>query len=102
MKISAILWGIVFLFASGFFFIVCTWLVFFLWPIIQPDMALTLFLIIFYIIAILVGLIYVAAMGRCFYNAKTGDIGINKWIKIFGLVSLVIFIIVILIWIFLP
>lgn len=102
MKIIAILWGIVFLFAAGFFFIVSTWLLVFLWPSIEVDIALTLFSILFYIIAILVGLIFVAAMGRCFYNAKTGDIGIAKWIKIFGLISLAFFVLFILLWIFLP
>jgi len=102
MKITAILWGIVFLFAAAFFFIVSTWLLVFLWPSIEVDIALTLFSILFYIIAILVGLIFVAAMGRCFYNAKTGDIGIAKWIKIFGLIALAFFVLFILLWIFLP
>ena len=102
MKIMAILWGIVFLFAAAFFFIVSTWLLVFLWPSIEVDIALTLFSILFYIIAILVGLIFVAAMGRCFYNAKTGDIGIAKWIKIFGLIALAFFVLFILLWIFLP
>ncbi len=102
MKITAILWGIVFLFAAAFFFIVSTWLLVFLWPSIEVDIALTLFSILFYVIAILVGLIFVAAMGRCFYNAKTGDIGIAKWIKIFGLISLAFFVLFILLWIFLP
>ncbi len=102
MKIMAILWGIVFLFAAAFFFIVSTWLLVFLWPSIEVDVALTLFSILFYVIAILVGLIFVAAMGRCFYNAKTGDIGIAKWIKIFGLIALAFFALFILLWIFLP
>lgn len=102
MKIMAILWGIVFLFAAAFFFIVSTWLLVFLWPSIEVDVALTLFSILFYVIAILVGLIFVAAMGRCFYNAKTGDIGIAKWIKIFGLIALAFFALYILLWIFLP
>ncbi len=102
MKITAILWGIVFLFAAAFFFIVFTWLLVFLWPSIEVDIALTLFSILFYIIAILVGLIFVAAMGRCFYNAKTGDIGIAKWIKIFGLIALAFFALFILLWLFLP
>lgn len=102
MKIMAILWGIVFLFAAAFFFIVSTWLLVFLWPSIEVDIALTLFSILFYIIAILVGLIFVAAMGRCFYNAKTGDIGIAKWIKIFGLIALTFFVLFILLWLFLP
>jgi len=102
MKIMAILWGIVFLFAAAFFFIVSTWLLVFLWPSIEVDVALTLFSILFYVIAILVGLIFVAAMGRCFYNAKTGDIGITKWIKIFGLIALAFFALFILLWIFLP
>jgi len=102
MKIMAILWGIVFLFAAAFFFIVSTWLLVFLWPSIEVDVALTLFSILFYVIAILVGLIFVAAMGRCFYNAKTGDIGIAKWIKIFGLIALAFFALFILLWLFLP
>jgi len=102
MKISAILWGIVFLFAATFFFVVSTWFLVFLYPIIQEEMALTLFLILLYIVAILIGLIFVAATGRCFYNAKTGDIGIADWIKIFGLISLAFFALFILLWLFLP
>ena len=100
MKASAILWGILFILTAAFYLVWSTWFMFAYWSIIQSTTLLALFSIMMYVLSILVGLIYVAAAGRCFYNAKTGDIGISKGIKIFGLASIAAAAIVILLQIF--
>lgn len=87
MKASAILLGILFLGTAAFYLVWVTWFIFAYWAVLSASATLALFIVMMYVLSILVGLIYVAAMGRCFYNAKTGDLGISKGVKIYGLVS---------------
>ena len=100
MKATAILWGILFFLTAAFYLIWSTWFMFAYWSVLQTSTLLALFSMMIYVLAILVGLIYVAATGRCFYNAKTGDIGISKGIKIYGLASIIAAAIIILLQIF--
>lgn len=83
--------GICFFFTALFYFIVPIWILFVSWAEFQLSILFGVMAILGYILAILIGLVYVRAMFKCFYNARKSNIDTSIEVIIFSLVSLLVF-----------
>ncbi|MGQ4874451.1 MAG: hypothetical protein ACP6IY_10315 [Promethearchaeia archaeon] len=105
MAIKGILWGIVFFFTAIIYFLIPTYLIVEFWAFLatleiegQPVYTYAMMVFILWTITLIIGLIYVVAMLRAFIQRKNDDLGIPKGVKGFGLVSVLFFGSIFIIW----
>ena len=101
MALKGIAWGIVFFCTAIFYFLIPSYLIvkYWVWLNSFPIYTLALFMLFLWIVAIILGLIYIVAMVRAFIQRNNLEgLGIPKGVKLFGLISTIIVFSFMLIW----
>ena len=105
-SMKGILWGIAFLLSALFYFAIPTKIIVTYWVDLatltdvegKPVYTYAIFFVFVWILTLLIGLIYLTAMMRSFIQRKNEDLGVPRAVKGFGLVSVIIWTALYVLW----
>jgi len=106
-KVIGIIWAIVFALTAALYISIPTHLILIYWEWLntisvngKPIYTFALLILFFYIIALIIAAIYVAAMFRAIYQRKNIDLGIPKGVQWWGAMTCILIIGFMVFWFF--